>query len=410
MSDNIRCGTTAFANPFYKSMTLKSTGLKILYHHRTRSKDGQYVHIEEMVDAFRKLGHEVIIVAPAGAEDESFGADSGMVAKLKHYLPKFVYELAEFGYSLVAYWKLAAAIRKHQPDALYERYNLLMPSGIWISRRFALPMLLEVNSPLYEERARYGGLSLKRLARWSEQYTWRNADHVLPVTEVLAKVIEANGVERSRIEVIHNGINTARFANVPETSAAKRALGLDDNLVLGFTGFVRDWHGMNKVIDMIAQDPPGSGRSLVVVGDGPARASLEQQAAALGIAKRVRFTGIIGRNEVARYVAAFDIALQPSVVAYASPLKLFEYLALGKAIIGPAQPNIQEILTDGENALLFDPADATSMEKVIDRLCTDPVLRTKLAENARQTIIDKKLTWLANAQRVVDLFGTLKRH
>ena len=384
--------------------------MKILYHHRTRSKDGQYVHIEEMIGALRELGHEVIIVAPAGAENESFGADAGGVAWLKRHLPRFVYELAELAYSVVAYRALAAAVRTHRPDVLYERFNLLLPAGIWISRRFRLPMLLEINAPLFEERSHYDGLALKSLARWSQGYAWRNADCALPVTRVLADTVASYGVDPGKIVVIPNGINGARFSHAPDTLAAKRALGLDGGLVLGFTGFVRDWHGLDTVIDMIANDAPDSvdGRTLLVVGDGPARASLEAQAARLGIADRVRFTGIIERDDVARYVAAFDVALQPAVVSYASPLKLFEYLALGKAIIGPAQPNIEEILTDGENALLFDPADPKAMARAIDRLCADPLLRIRIADNARRTIADQKLTWLENAQRVVDLFTALK--
>jgi len=382
--------------------------MKILYHHRTRSKDGQYVHIEEMIGALRELGHEVVIVAPAGAEDEAFGADAGIVASLKRHLPKFIYEIAELGYSLVAYRQLAAAVRQHRPDCLYERYNLFLPSGIWISRRFKLPMLLEINAPILEERARYDGLSLKRLGRWSQRYAWCNADRVLPVTQVLANVVASYGVPFERINVIPNGINGTRFKPA-HTESAKKALGLEGNIVLGFTGFVRDWHGLDKVVDMIAKDPPNSSRTLLVVGDGPARAALEQQAEKLGITQRVHFTGIIDRDEVARYVAAFDIALQPAVVAYASPLKLFEYLALGKAIIGPAQPNIEEILTDGYNAVLFDPADSQSMSQVIDRLCADPALRERIAENARRTIEEQKLTWLGNAQKVVDLFAQLQR-
>ncbi|WP_234484013.1 glycosyltransferase [Noviherbaspirillum pedocola] len=150
--------------------------MKILYHHRTRSKDGQYVHIEEMIHALRDLGHEVIIVAPPGSESEDFGSDAGMVAWLKRHIPKFIYELMELAYSFVAYRQLAAAVKKHQPDCLYERYNLFLPAGIWIKRRFGLPMLLEVNAPIFEERARYDGLALKGLARWSQAYAWRNAD------------------------------------------------------------------------------------------------------------------------------------------------------------------------------------------------------------------------------------------
>jgi glycosyltransferase involved in cell wall biosynthesis len=384
--------------------------MKILYHHRTRSKDGQYVHIEEMITALRQLGHEVIVVAPPSAETESFGSDAGMVAWLKRSLPQFVYEIMELAYSLVAYRRLAKAVREHQPDCLYERYNLFLPAGVWLKRKYKLPMLLEVNAPIFEERARYDGLALKGLARWSQAYAWKAADYVLPVTRVLGNIVASYGVPPERIVVIPNGINTSQFSNAPEPQAAKAALGLDGNIVLGFTGFVRDWHGLDKVISMIANDAPESGRHLLVVGDGPARAALEAQADTLGIRHRVTFTGVIARDEVARYVAAFDIALQPAVVEYASPLKLFEYLALGKAIIGPAQPNLMEILTDGQNAVLFDPKAADGMAGAIGKLTSDAALRQRVGENAKQTINDKQLTWRENALRAVELFKRIPRH
>lgn len=384
--------------------------MRILYHHRTRSKDGQFVHIEEMIGALRANGHEVIIVAPPSAETESFGADAGAVALLKRYLPKWFYEIMELGYSLVAYRRLAAAVKLHRPDCLYERYNLFLPAGIWLARKYRLPMLLEINAPILEERSRYDGLSLTRLARWSQSYAWRNADMVLPVTRVLGDIVAGYGVPRDKIVVIPNGINGARFDGATDAADAKRALGLDGHLVLGFTGFVRDWHGLDKVIAMIANDPPAARRYLLVVGDGPVRATLEQQARDLGIAERVQFTGIIERDDVARYVAAFDIALQPAVVAYASPLKLFEYLALGKAIVGPAQPNIEEILTDGVNAVLFDPASADGLAQAVARLSADDALRTHVAAGARAAIGIQKLTWNENALRVVRLFeGMLHR-
>lgn len=384
--------------------------MKILYHHRTRSKDGQYVHIEEMIDALREQGHEVVVVAPRAAEETPFGSDAGAVAWLKRHLPKWFYELMELGYTLVAYRALARAIARHRPDVLYERYNLFLPAGIWAARRHRLPMLLEINAPILEERSRYDGLSLTRLARWSQAYAWRNADKVLPVTKVLGDIVASYGVRPERIVVIPNGINSGRFADAPDTQAAKQALGLDGRLVLGFTGFVRDWHGLDKVIAMMAGDAPGARRHLLVVGDGPARAALEQQARELGMADRVTFTGVVGRDDVARHVAAFDIALQPAVVAYASPLKLFEYLALGKAIVGPAQPNIEEILRPDYNAVLFDPQDPYGLARAVQRLCDDGALRARVAANARHTIAEQNLTWHANARRATDLFeGLLRR-
>ena len=383
--------------------------MKILYHHRIRSKDGQYVHVEEMIHALRALGHEVIIVAPAAMETEDFGADAGAVAWMKRHLPKWIYELLELSYSLVAYWRLRRAVREHRPDCLYERYNLLLPAGVWLKRRYGLPMLLEVNAPLFEERARYDGLSLKRLARWSEAYAWRGADFALPVTRVLGAKVIAAGVPESRIRVIPNGINLERFGAAPDTAEAKRALGLEGRLVLGFTGFVRDWHGIDSVIDLIAHDSGAAPRHLLMVGDGPARAGLEAQAKRLGVSDRVTFTGVVNRDEVARYVAAFDIALQPAVVEYASPLKLFEYLMLARAIVAPAQANIMEVLRDGDNAVLFDPARIGALAEAIERVSRDIELRQRIARGARAAIDEQGLTWQRNAERVIALFEGLQK-
>ncbi len=177
--------------------------------------------------------------------------------------------------------------------------------------------------------------------------------------------------------------------------------------MLGFTGFVRDWHGLDRVIDAIAKDGADHPRMLFVIGDGPARAALEAQAASLGIASRVVFTGIVPRDEIPGYVATFDIALQPAVVSYASPLKLFEYLALGRAIVAPDQPNIREVLDDGVNALLFDVADPDGLTGAIDRLTGDAALRERLARGARLSIAERGLTWTRNAERVVALFDEL---
>lgn len=391
--------------------------MRILYHHRTASKDGQAVHIEEMVNALRELGHEVLVVGPAGADDGSHGAGmgggigdgQGWVQRLRNALPKAVYELLELGYSVVAYRRLAAAARHFKPDLLYERYNLFLLAGTWLRRRFGIPMLLEVNAPLVHERSRFGGLGLPRLAAWAEGAAWRGADAVLPVTRVLGQHVAARGVPAQRITAIPNGINEAHFALAPTPAQAKRALGWDDSaLVLGFTGFVRDWHGVDRVLRWMATPLAPAQARLLMVGDGPARAGLEQLARDLALGDRVRFTGVIDRDQVPAHVAAFDIALQPAVVAYASPLKLFEYLALGKAIVAPSVPNLEEVLQDGDNAVLFAADQPGALEQALHRLCTDAALRARVAAGARSSIGRQGLTWRNNAQRVVALAQSLQ--
>jgi glycosyltransferase involved in cell wall biosynthesis len=268
-------------------------------------------------------------------------------------------------------------------------------------------MLLEVNAPLLEERRKFDGLSLVRLARWFENYTWRGADMILPVTQVLADYVRKAGVPKSKIRVIPNGVNLARFAQAGDRRNAKQRLGLQDRLVLGFTGFMREWHGLEHVIDFLAETCESGPLHLLLVGDGPARKNLEQRAKERGVEDRMTITGIVGRDQIARYVSAYDVALQPAVVPYASPLKLFEYLALGCAIVAPATPNILEILTDERNAVLFARDDPGDFRRAVKRVCEDAELRMRISEGAVATIHEKGLTWKTNAQTVVNLFSRL---
>jgi glycosyltransferase involved in cell wall biosynthesis len=95
------------------------------------------------------------------------------------------------------------------------------------------------------------------------------------------------------------------------------------------------------------------------------------------------------------------------VVPYASPLKLIEYLAMGRAIVAPAAPNIREVLEHERNALLFDPADDQAFATAIERLCGDTALRERLGAEARATIERRGLTWSANAATVTRLIEEL---
>ena len=198
-------------------MKLRAGRLKILYHHRTRARDGQSVHIDELIHALRGLGHEVIVVEP-------HRVDATAQTLERRLIPQFLYELAEICYSLVEFVKLAIAAIRHRPDALYERANLFMLSGLWTARLFQIPYLLEVNSPLAEERARSGGLSWPRLAAWTEQTCWKGATMAMPVTQALAGHLLRSGVLPERIAVTPNGVNPLIFFP-KESMAAKARLG-----------------------------------------------------------------------------------------------------------------------------------------------------------------------------------------
>ncbi len=376
--------------------------MKVLYHHRIRSKDGQSVHVEEIIGAFKRLGHHVEVCAPVSFDEEEFGGESKSLSMLKQYLPRFFYELLEFSYAFLDSFKLAMAVKRVEPDFIYERYNLFLPSGIWVKKIQKIPLLLEVNAPLFEERMRFGGISIKWLARWTERYSWANADHVFPVSNVLAEHVRRIGVPGERISVTHNGVNLDQFGHSVSKNDAKRALGLEGKLVLGFVGFIRDWHGLDKVIDVMA-DNKDVDCIFCVIGDGPGREKLELQARRQGVLDQVIFTGLVERDDIHQYISAFDIALQPDVVAYASPLKLFEYMACACSIIAPDTDNIKEVLTHNENALLFRAGNKAEFTRAILKLICDEVVMQTIGENARQAVFSTPHTWQHNASSVIEV-------
>jgi glycosyltransferase involved in cell wall biosynthesis len=260
-------------------------------------------------------------------------------------------------------------------------------------------MMLEVNAPLASERASFGGLRLRALSHWCESLLWRHGDVVLPVTDVLAQqVARRRGTVRG-VHVVPNGARLDLAAPPAAVAAIRTRLGLPDNaVILGFVGFVRAWHGVGWALEALGGLPAHV--HLLIVGDGPARPELEARAAQMGIRTRVHFCGNVAHCDIPAHMQVFDIALQTASVPYASPLKLFEYMALGRAILAPDQPNIREILEDGLDALLFAPGNRQSFLDALTHLCGDSALRKQLGNAARRTVEEVPLTWAHNALRI----------
>jgi glycosyltransferase involved in cell wall biosynthesis len=386
-------------------MVCSRGAVKILYQHRTSAQDGSATHIEGLVGALRGLGAEVIVVAPRSAARRA--PHAARVARVRRALPRWLHELLEIAYNVPESWRLWRMIRAHRPDLVYERSNVFALSATLVAARCGLPRLIEVNAPYAHERAQHGGLALQRIANWSESLAWRRADAVIPVTGVLARIVERAGVPRERLHVMGNGIDPAHFA-APAASALHQVPGWRNRVVLGFTGFVRAWNRLDYAIDLLAE-PGSEALALLVVGDGPARAELEARAALRRVADRVHFTGRVPAAEVPRWAARFDVALQPAANPYASPLKLVEYMALGHAIVAPDQPNIREMVTHERDALLFAPDNAAAFNAAVRRLAQDAALRARLGAAALDAVRRRELTWAHNARRVLELARELVR-
>ncbi len=384
--------------------------MRILYHHRTQAADAQGVHIEEIIRAFRQLGHEVHESALVKRQNARLpDASTRIYGVAAAAFRRLGYEVLECAYSPIGYRMLAAAAASFKPDFIYERYSLHNFAGLWTSRRFGIPLVLEVNSPMAEERKRYEHLLSYRGALRSERAICSGASVTIAVTNVLKKMLVSNGVPAEKIVVMHNGVNRRRFNPEVSGEEIRRRYGIQDRVVLGFVGWFRAWHGLESMIEaFIGEKLWEKGAHLLLVGNGSESSSLRKLAEAARVLQHVTFAGPAPRQDVPKLIAAMDVAMQPAVTPYACPMKLIEYMAMGKAVIAPDLENIRELVTDGETALLFADGDYGQMLSAARRLISEVPLRLQLGRAAACSVEERNMFWEENARRVCRLVSKMR--
>lgn len=381
---------------------------RILYHHRIRADDGQAVHVRELIAALRAQGHDVrecALVPKAGAAAAADGAaPGGWWQRLT--LPRVAVEVLEVLYNRRGRAMLREAARDFAPHFVYERHALHCRAGLDVARQLGVPLLLEVNSPMVDEMRALGRLRLPARARATERLVLGGADRVLAVSAVLAAQLQRLGAPAAKLCVVHNGAVPERYGEAARAAAAAWRRGLQlpaDAFVLGFVGYVRPWHRLDLVLQVMAQ--PGMQRlHLLLVGHGPALPDLLRRATESGIAARVHALGDVDAATLPARVLAADAALVPAINAYASPLKLFDALAAAVPVLAPDQPNLRELIEPGRNGLLFAPGDAAGLQARLQSLLADPTAARQLGERGRQSLLERGWTWAANADRVIAAF------
>ena len=386
--------------------------MRILYHHRTRATDAQGIHIFQIVKALRDSGHTVEMASLArtdGPRKELAAGNANGIGLRK--LP-FLSELVQLGYNAVGIPMLLWKMWRGRVDFVYERYSLLNFSGVLAAKVMGRPIVLEVNSPLALEQYRDGHIRWYGLAKWAERVVCNLATKVLVVSTPLARILKGEGVAASKLEVMPNGVDLEQFERhleAPETRSLRESLRLQGSVIIGFAGWFKAWHGLELLLDAFRQRGlAGKGAKLVLIGDGPAMPTLQEYVRNFRLAESVVFTGPISHDEMPRYLALVDIAVQPAANEYCCPMKILEYMALGKAIVAPRQDNILDLLDDTD-AQFFAPCEAESLGDALEELIRDGTLRTRLGNTARTAVDRRGLLWGKNTDRVVSLVAPIPR-
>jgi glycosyltransferase involved in cell wall biosynthesis len=384
--------------------------MRIVYHHRTRSTDAQRVHIQEMAQAFRTLGHEVNLVSlvptDRGLSDAKRDARNPFWQRWARRIP-LAYEAIQLAYNLAGIPMLARAVLRGKTDLIYERYSLFNFSGVVVSKLFGIPLVLEVNSPFALEQSRDHDIRLEGLAAWTERTICNLATRVVAVSTPLARILETAGVQPKKIEVMTNGVRLEHFIARPPSPELRAALDIrPGQRVIGFAGWFRKWHGIEMLIDAFQISGLGKeGVRLLLIGDGQAMRDLLEFVRERQLTDTVIFTGPVPHASMPLYLDLIDIAVQPAANEYCCPMKILEYMALAKPIVAPRQPNIQEILREGEEgdekeAWFFEPGDARSLAQALQEIASNPDAARRMGARAREAITARSYLWIANAARV----------
>jgi glycosyltransferase involved in cell wall biosynthesis len=404
--------------------------MNILYHFRTRGTGAEAVHIAGIADAFEKLGHSVVFSSPTGVDPrltagnspyrtivangkgEDGGARRGRQAhrrlsgstprfldRLHRWCPDTLFEVMELGYNLVA-WKNNRRLLNSMPiHMIYERHALFLVATALLARQHKIPLVVEVNELVNDDRVRRQPW-LRTLATRVDRAVFRGATLIVVVSTHLKQRIEALGISGEKILVLPNAVNDA-FVSLSDGAPVRQRLGLAGKTVIGFIGWFVQWHQLDLLLDVFAQLAASRpALRLALVGEGPLRAALDNQARTLGISERVIFTGPMPHPEIPAAISAMDVCVVPHSNAYRSPIKLFEYMSQGRLVVAPATEPIATVVRHGENGLLFNPGHVESFVKTLALAVDDDKLRRTAGQRARQDVLERH-TWRHNAERVL---------
>jgi hypothetical protein len=371
---------------------------------------GDAVRARALLAALGKCGNRLSVVEGRASKVAAVAA-SGYRSTLRSLLPRplalAMRDVVRVPISRRLGARLAEAARELDADAIVETHDALSLAGVEASRASGLPLIIDdVAPPL--EAAHFAGIGAAAIHRRVFQRLITAAHRLIAVNRTMEARLAACGVDPERIVRIENGVDLARYAHRADRAELRRAHGIPaDNVIISFVGSFQRYHGAELLIEALESRAAGREETVLMIGDGPKRPEVE--AAAGRIAGRdVRFLGRIDNDAVPAWLALTDIAVLPATNDYGNPMKLYEYLAAGTAIVAPDQETVREIVEDARTGLLFAPRDVRQLAAAIDRLCDDRELRTRLRAGSREAA--RQHSWEKRAERLVSAVGEIASH
>jgi glycosyltransferase involved in cell wall biosynthesis len=349
------------------------------------------LQVMKACQALAQLGHQVTLLVP--------GVKNTSVDLQAHYglQTEFPMEWLDSSSRRMFTWDAVRRARAWKAELLYSWFPQSAVFGLFSG----LPVVFEIH---IQPTGRFGPAWHQSFARM------HGRKRLASITRALVEILERDWDIRFPAEdvvIAPNGVDLERFAALPDPVTARRQTGLRLAPTVMCTGHLYAGRGADLFLALAKSLPQAQ---FVWVGGRPEDISMWKERAQ---SDNVTFTGFISNADLPLYQAAADVLLMPysrSIMGssgtadsanVASPMKMFEYMATGRAILSADLPVIHEVLND-KNAVFCEPDNPSSWKSAVEVLLNDEGRRTALGKRAKQDI--QGYTWLSRAERILNGF------
>ncbi len=322
-------------------------------------------------------------------------------------------ELPNFYFGSILAERAAERLAGRAASFVYQRYCFGSTAGLKLARRLGVPLVLEYNGSEVWIGENWGRPPRYRgLARLVEETLLSAADLVVVVSRALGDELRRRGVADDRVLVNPNGADIDRYSPAVDGRPVRDRYGLADARVIGFIGTFGRWHGAEVLAEAFGRlvalrGGPTAGVRLLMIGDGATMPEVRARLKQHRVEDLAVLTGVVSQEEGPAHLAACDLLISPHVrntdgsPFFGSPTKLFEYMAMGKAIVASDLDQIGEVLEHDRTALLVAPGDVDALVAAMERLLGDASLARRLGEAARKAAVERH-SWREHTRGIVE--------
>ncbi|MFQ3683737.1 glycosyltransferase [Roseiflexus sp.] len=367
----------------------------VAYPNSLRLRSANAVQTHATLRALKALAPDTLAIVPR--VETGPGAFDGLalhlprigIGRLSRFYRSTLWYYAErsvYAWLVLATLLWLRLVRRQRFDVIYVREVIC---ALWLSllapRLIGARVVYEVHDLESRNPSRARERWVQPLLHLIDRVTLTRPAALTSLTATFRDLLASIGLRDPReVAILPDAYDETRYAP-QDRDAARSALGLSNEPTIVYAGLTFAYRGVDLLLEALV-DVPGA-RLILVGGRDQERAALAEQVQHLGLAERVLFAGVQPQDRVPVYLASADVLVIPGTVTdvTASPLKLFEYMAMERAVVCPDLPALREI-TGGDGALHIPRGDRAALACALRLLLDDPALRQTLARRGRERV------------------------